>query len=326
LHPFLIKFRFASASAMGAFSLFRNGSASKHPKMTRISKIDSHDSDAGSTVDESEQPESEVQWLRRMFDKEKAEKEWIMARYEVAEFYLKAKDAEILRLRNELSKGCVPASPVYIQFGKSDAKTFTSSIEADKLKKEQSSPGLRDRRNVHLSLVGCGAGKPTVTRSLVAEDTEQWPSHGFVQTLPGEPLPVAAAPQPSPMSVGLSKPSLAFQTNVREPSSLLQRRPSASAAFVAPKPIPEQQVDMFDDSGLSPRCEVSASRGTPIDLKNSAVKKRSNSVVARRLGSVETSNRRMSHAGNLTLDVTKSHCMSSPQSPKRSRKRASWPQ
>lgn len=191
---------------MVRLSLFRRGEtlpvALKKPPSTvsRGSRRTAHSPSPSedSSADEHSVPESEVQWLRKMIEKEKAEKEWIMARYEVAEFYLKAKDEEIQRLRGELSKGAAPTSPVFCipaKVGKVEepfiapqAPFIAPQVEKAKPKAEPRAPmSLKDRRGVQLSLVGSvvsNAGPRSAVQLVTSESLPGQPIAGFAQSQP----------------------------------------------------------------------------------------------------------------------------------------------
>lgn len=92
--------------------------------------------------------ESEIAFLRRMLQKEKADKEWVMARYEVAEFYLKAKDEEIVRLRQLVSK-CSTSSldtPASSSMSPAAAEACRRASSREPIKTTTPSPNLFIRR------------------------------------------------------------------------------------------------------------------------------------------------------------------------------------
>eukprot|EP00927_Polykrikos_kofoidii_P003967 TRINITY_DN11583_c0_g2_i1.p1 TRINITY_DN11583_c0_g2~~TRINITY_DN11583_c0_g2_i1.p1 ORF type:complete len:309 (+),score=69.10 TRINITY_DN11583_c0_g2_i1:80-1006(+) len=307
---------------MGAFSIFNHGPSAKKTQMIRARSRDSLPSEVSDdqpAQSESDSPVvTEVQWLRKMIDKEKAEKEWIMARYEVAEFYLKAKDEEIQRLRLEMQKVTAATHQTYPRLFGQDAMIVPSSQKSPLplgfQEDQKCGQSLGDRRGIRLSMnIGNQANKQPGTSTHVAAEEESPPTFDPVQTLPGVPLPVlpVAAEKPATHSKSSSNPTPLRQ--FREASPLLTRRRSAPCMPVQNKG--ELKVDTKDKLVDS---------GAPASPKRKVTK---SGCVQRRIAAEER-HRRASFPSTdcteLSVEVSKSQWLDSPESPKRTSKSGAW--
>jgi len=126
----------------------------------------------------TERIEEQARWLRMVVEKEKAEKEWLMARFQHAERELDARNEEILKLRGELGELRGTASVV------NSAPVQPDTATGDGLEKspERRISSLKDRRGLHLSVQ---TNKQPVTRAVTPKSAEDVgpPPQGQTQAL-----------------------------------------------------------------------------------------------------------------------------------------------
>lgn len=103
-----------------------------------------------------EREDDEIRWLRTLIEKEKAEKEWLMSRYENTERDLVARNEECARLRSQLSdfKVSAPSGALEKAVSANDTKPPQSPGPSPSPISPGVSPGpnLKERRGLKLSV------------------------------------------------------------------------------------------------------------------------------------------------------------------------------
>jgi len=103
-----------------------------------------------------EREDDEIRWLRTLIEKEKAEKEWLMSRYENTERDLVARNEECARLRSQLSdfKVCAPSGALEKTVSANDTKPPQSPGPSPSPISPGVSPvpNLKERRGLKLSV------------------------------------------------------------------------------------------------------------------------------------------------------------------------------
>lgn len=215
-------------------------------------------------------PEEDLIWLRRAVDAEKAEKGWLMARFEVLEARLKTRNEECSNLRAQLLAGQTgQAAPAQEQpehrssvgFSLPGTPAVMDPYSPSELNRSPSagSLSLKERRGLKLG--------------VTTQYKEGVPTKALSQQVEQRPAPVLSAKvtEPHTAPVTANRRSTFGSNNPVEPESpLLARRKSAEkfprvAAKVEVQPAspsisPTLKVDAFKVSQLEEDCPASPKR------------------------------------------------------------------
>lgn len=134
---------------MGCGSSARGRSAAKVSPANTITVFDGPALEAQAERRDREREDDEVRWLRMLIEKEKAEKEWLMSRYEHTEKDLQARNEECARLRLQLTDARDRA-PVEKTLPANGTRTSESSAPVSPNRSPV--PNLKERRGLKLSV------------------------------------------------------------------------------------------------------------------------------------------------------------------------------